>query len=141
MRLTAREPTQAEIAEAMSNEPLLKVVRVTGKKLKSLWVEGTYKDPQVISVGGKLVQAFAITYIRGKLSSNGKYGIWCCKDMNTARKQAQGNGPHRLCAIFKAYPIGEQIERPGGYGGEGTVLYPAIILGRRVVKLIDNRGY
>jgi len=130
MRLTAREPTEVEFKEAMANKPVYKVVRVKGKKLKSLWVDGTKKKPMLIEHD---IVAFALTYAEGKLSDNGRYGIWCCKTLAKAVLQSHTNGRGKRTAIFKAYPIGEPIQPPLGWGWD-AVLYPAIILGERVVE-------
>lgn len=141
MKLTARKPTEAELAEAMSRKPVYKVVRVLGSgQLKSLWVQGTREKLQSVQVEGRYIDLFALTYARRKLSSNGAYGIWCCQNMKDAFYQARGNGCGMLCAVLKAYPIGNSIQTPRGWGDRGTVLYPAIILGRQIVKLVDNRG-
>jgi len=138
MRLTARQPTEAELAKAMSNKPVYKVVRVIGDgDLKSLWVRGTREEPLHIEVMGKQMSIFTLTYEEDKLSSNGKYGIWCCKTEEAAAYQVRANG-NGLCAVFIAYPIGKLIETPRGWKKVGIVLYPSIILGEQVAELIGG---
>lgn len=144
MRTMARKPTDAELAEAMSRKPVYKVVRKRGNgQLVSLWVEGTAKHPRV-STNHQLEEftGVALHYSRMKLTGNGRYGIFCCRTLEDAMVQSRCNGCGRLCLIFKAYPLGTEIDNTSGFGDCGTVLYPSIILDKRIVKLVDYRhGY
>ena len=130
-----RKPTAKELKEARGQEPVYKVVREEEKKLKSLWVTGTKKNPTWICGADA---AYELTYKENRLVANGKYGIWCCRTTRGAQGQASCNGLGKLCRIYKVMPIGNPITPPSGWGNEGIVLYPAIIMGD-YIETIDTR--
>lgn len=142
MGVTTREPTAKELAEALACKPVYKVVRKKDNgRLVSLWVKGTAKSP-LISCNQYNEEFIGLTlnYRRGRVTSDGVYGIFCCKTMEAAKHQATGNGKHVLSLIFEAYPLGREIENTSSFGNiYGDVLYPAIILGSRILKRYDYR--
>ena len=120
-----------------SKTPVYKVVRVEkGGRLRSLWVTGTKESPQKMIDSKPLI---ALTYSPNRVISNGRYGIWCTRNLGQALNQARHNGSRNLCKIYKVYPIGEPITPPVGWSDYGTVLYPAVIMGSRCIKTIDRR--
>ena len=115
---------------------IYKVVKVEENgTLKSLWVKGTKKKPFRIDDES---YAVALTYKEDRVISDGKYGIWCCSTYEKAVKQARSNGCHKLCRIYKVYPIGRRITPPEGWCFPDAVLYPAIIMGKHI-ETIDDR--
>lgn len=125
-----RKVTEQHLRE-VSEKPVFKVVRVEEDgRLRSLWVRGTKESPFVIEVHGKKIRAYTLTYKQNKVISDGVYGIWCNETFEAAMSQAHGNGQGKLCQIYLAFPIGEPIIPPSGWGDFGTVLYPAVILGK-----------
>ena len=113
-----------------------KVVRVTNNdNLKSLVVNGTRKKPDEFADTG---EAVTLTYKPDRVISDGALGIWCCKTIRDAKNQAHYNGRHRLCRIYKVYPLGSLIPVPAGWEGPGIVLYPAIIM-TDIFEVVDNR--
>lgn len=141
MGVVTREPTAEELAEALACKPVYKVVRKKDNgRLVSLWVKGTAKSPTIsYDLHHARFAGRTLVYSRGKVTSDGRYGIFCCKTIVDAKRQASANGWHKLCLIFKAYPLGAEIDNTSAYGGDGVVLYPAIILGNRILKRYDYR--
>ena len=131
----ARKPTTQELDQAKSHTPVYKAVRVDRRgRIVSLWVRGTEEFPVVSTDDkGREFSGVTIIYGRGKLSGDGRYGIFCCKDLRSAKIQAVRNGKYSRCRVYRALPIGNEIENTSGFGLEGTVLYPAIILEKRAV--------
>lgn len=127
------KPTAEELAEAEQNEPVYKMVAVRGNRLISLWVRGTERKPAFLAP----YYAFTLYYKPGFKTSDGKFGVWCCKSLAAARRQTMVNGNRELCRIFKAYPLGAKIRGPVGWWDRDTVLYPAIILGSEPVEEIN----
>lgn len=138
--INARKPTEVELTEAMSREPVYKVVKVDCRVLRSLWVIGTVSNPKLITVNSKQVEASALTYMRGRLTTGGRFGVWCCKSLAAAYRQVTRNGMGKRCLIFEAYPLGKRIRNITHFGTQGTILYPAIILGSRIIAKADERG-
>lgn len=137
--MTTRKPTDGERYDASQCKPVYKVVRVEEGKLKSLWVKGTEDSPTICqNLGGEEFFGVAITYRREALSSDGRYGIFCCTTLKEAEIQMIANGHHLYCKIYEAYPVGREIFNDTGYGGNGTVLFPAVILGKKA--LVSGMG-
>lgn len=135
-----RKVTKQHLKDA-STRPIYKVVREEEDgSLKSLWMVGTKKSPMLIEIDGKDVPAYTLTYKPDRVISDGRYGIWCCPTLEDAIHQADVNGSNKLCKIYEVYPIGKFIETPGTWGRSGTVLYPAVIMGSKCIKVIDHRG-
>ncbi len=130
--------TKQHLKEA-GKKPVYKVVRVENNILRSLWVEGTKECPDHIWAGDENIPMVTLTYKPDRVISDGRYGIWCCETIKAAINQTDCNGGNGLCKIYKVYPIGQPIKPPPGWGiSEGTVLYPAVIMGE-CVKVVDNR--
>lgn len=141
MGVATRAPTAKELAEAIACKPVYKVVRKKDNgRLVSLWVKGTAKSPLVsFDLHGRQFTGLTLNYRRGRVTSNGVYGIFCCKTMEAAKHQATGNGKHVLSLIFEAYPLGREIENTSGFGKSDDVLYPAVVLGNRILRRHDYR--
>ena len=131
-----------------AGKTIYKAVRVEKSgRLRSLWVEGTKKHPLIL-YPCKLVRhkLIALTYKPDHVISDGKYGIWygkygiwCCTTIEYARYQVCCNAKGFLCKVYAIRPIGQPIKAPEDwYPDEGTVLYPAIIMGE-LVETIDYR--
>lgn len=135
-----RKITEQHLKDA-SKKPVYKVVRVEeDSSLKSLWVRGTRKEPLMIEAHDMKISAYTLTYKPDRVVSNGRYGIWCCRTLGDAVKQADLNGGRNLCnKIFKAFPIGKPITPPETWGRNGTVLYPAVIMGSSCLKTLYRR--
>lgn len=134
-----RKITQQHLEEA-ATKPVYKVVRDEDGRLKSLFVTGTKKKPCSIDFYNDIT-AVTLTYKPDRVISDGEYGIWCCKTLTEAYHQARWNGHGKLCRIYEVLPIGEPMEPPPSWIlNDGTILYPAVIMGKEPIETIDNRG-
>uniref|UniRef100_A0A6M3IP55 Uncharacterized protein n=1 Tax=viral metagenome TaxID=1070528 RepID=A0A6M3IP55_9ZZZZ len=124
-----KKPTSGKIKKAKRARPVYKAVSVQEDgKLMSLWVrEGT---EVAIPVNGlrKLTELKPLQYKPDHITSDGKYGIWCCTTLSGAKHQTISNGIGNTFRIYKAYPIGKQIINDTYFGDRYTILYPAILL-------------
>lgn len=131
-----RKPTREELTKGMIGKRVYKAVRVADRdRLVSLWVKGTKGKPVVSTdANGKEFSGHTLTYEEGRVTSDGRYGIFCCKTLEEALHQSRVNGCG-LCRIYTAMSVGTLIENTSSFGSEDTVLYPGIILDKRMADI------